>query len=174
MDIFSKSYWEPVGLAHEEADAVKTQNAVLHFIVFLVDKGRSSRTDAHGSLRIYYCEHAHVLVSQARRASAYVEEFLASALVGFAPDTKASSHRSGSRRVVSTMLAFVRSLAVASALATFALASPTRRALPSGDVTCGSNVYTVSQVSAAVSGGFAHVNNPIGSGALFLNRHVTL
>ena len=64
------------------------------------------------------------------------------------------------------------------ALASVAVASPAApvesRALPSGDVTCGSNVYTVSQVSAAVSGGFAHVNNPIGSGALFLNRHVTL
>ncbi|KZV73220.1 Ribonuclease/ribotoxin [Peniophora sp. CONT] len=61
------------------------------------------------------------------------------------------------------MLALVRSLAVASALATLALASPMRRALPSGDVTCGSNVYTVSQVSAAVSGGVAHESNPIGS-----------
>ena len=41
---------------------------------------------------------------------------------------------------------------------------PTRRDLPSGDVTCGSNDYTIDQVSAAVSAGFDHVDDPIGSG----------
>ncbi|KAJ7919659.1 guanyl-specific ribonuclease C2 [Mycena leptocephala] len=58
---------------------------------------------------------------------------------------------------------FARSLIIATALATVAIATPTGRALPSGNVECGSTTYTVSQVSAAVSGGFAHVNNPIGS-----------
>ncbi|KAJ7760640.1 guanyl-specific ribonuclease C2 [Mycena maculata] len=58
---------------------------------------------------------------------------------------------------------FTRSLIIVSVLAALALATPTRRALPSGDVTCGSNVYTVSEVSSAVSSGFAHVNDPIGS-----------
>ncbi|KAJ7184480.1 guanyl-specific ribonuclease C2 [Mycena filopes] len=56
-----------------------------------------------------------------------------------------------------------RTLLIASVLAALALAIPTRRALPSGNVTCGSNVYTVAQVSAAVSGGFSHRNSPIGS-----------
>ncbi|THU91375.1 Ribonuclease/ribotoxin [Dendrothele bispora CBS 962.96] len=37
------------------------------------------------------------------------------------------------------------------------------RAWPSGDVTCGSNVYTLSQVKSAVSNGVAHLGNPIGS-----------
>ena len=63
-----------------------------------------------------------------------------------------------------TMLSLVRSLVIASVLATLALASPTRRDLPSGDVTCGSNDYTIDQVSAAVSAGFDHVDDPIGSG----------
>ncbi|KAF7341168.1 Guanyl-specific ribonuclease C2 [Mycena venus] len=58
---------------------------------------------------------------------------------------------------------FARSLVIAAILATLALASPTERALPSGNVECGSNTYTVSQVSAAVSGGFSHVNSPLGS-----------
>ena len=62
------------------------------------------------------------------------------------------------------MLALVRSLTIASALATLALSSPLRRDLPSGDVTCGSNDYTIDQVSAAVSAGFDHVDDPIGSG----------
>ncbi|KAJ7615895.1 guanyl-specific ribonuclease C2 [Roridomyces roridus] len=44
-----------------------------------------------------------------------------------------------------------------------ALANPTRRSLPSGNVECGSNTYTVSEVSAAVSAGFAHVDDPLGS-----------
>ncbi|KAJ7042069.1 guanyl-specific ribonuclease C2 [Mycena alexandri] len=55
------------------------------------------------------------------------------------------------------------SLLIASVFAVLALANPTRRALPSGNVECGSNTYTVAQVSAAVSGGFAHRNDPIGS-----------
>ena len=53
------------------------------------------------------------------------------------------------------------------ALASVAVASPAApvesRALPSGDVTCGSNVYTVSEVSAAVAAGYKHVGSPIGS-----------
>ncbi|VDC05548.1 unnamed protein product [Peniophora sp. CBMAI 1063] len=61
------------------------------------------------------------------------------------------------------MLALVRSLVAASALAGLAFASPTRRDLPSGDVTCGSNDYTVDEVSAAVSAGVDHVDDPIGS-----------
>ncbi|KAK7038378.1 guanyl-specific ribonuclease C2 [Favolaschia claudopus] len=57
-----------------------------------------------------------------------------------------------------------RSLFVAvAALAVVVSATPTGRALPSGNVECGSNTYTVSQVSAAVAAGFAHVNNPLGS-----------
>jgi hypothetical protein len=56
------------------------------------------------------------------------------------------------------------SLIITTVIAALAIASPAPRALPSGDVTCGRNVYTVSQVSAAVSGGFAHRNDPIGSG----------
>ncbi|KAJ7733667.1 Ribonuclease/ribotoxin [Mycena metata] len=55
------------------------------------------------------------------------------------------------------------SLIVTTVLAALAIANPAPRALPSGDVTCGSNVYTVSEVSAAVSGGVAHRNDPIGS-----------
>ncbi|KAJ6537733.1 guanyl-specific ribonuclease C2 [Mycena capillaripes] len=55
-----------------------------------------------------------------------------------------------------------RSLIIA-VLATLALASPTGRALPSGNVECGSSTYTVSQVSAAVSAGFSHRNSPLGS-----------
>ncbi|KAJ7697668.1 guanyl-specific ribonuclease C2 [Mycena rosella] len=57
---------------------------------------------------------------------------------------------------------FSRAL-ILSALCAIALAVPSKRALPSGDVTCGSNVYTVSQVSAAVSAGFSHRNSPLGS-----------
>ncbi|KAJ7305452.1 guanyl-specific ribonuclease C2 [Mycena albidolilacea] len=56
------------------------------------------------------------------------------------------------------------SLIITTVIAALAIASPAPRALPSGDVTCGRNVYTVSQVSAAVGGGFAHRNDPIGSG----------
>ncbi|KAJ7157925.1 guanyl-specific ribonuclease C2 [Mycena crocata] len=52
---------------------------------------------------------------------------------------------------------------IVSALFAIALAIPSKRALPSGDVTCGRDVYTVSQVSAAVNSGFSHRNNPIGS-----------
>ncbi|THU89133.1 Ribonuclease/ribotoxin [Dendrothele bispora CBS 962.96] len=37
------------------------------------------------------------------------------------------------------------------------------RAWPAGDVTCGSNVYSLNIVKAATSNGFAHINNPIGS-----------
>ncbi|KAF5361306.1 hypothetical protein D9758_010289 [Tetrapyrgos nigripes] len=37
------------------------------------------------------------------------------------------------------------------------------RAFPSGPVTCGSHVYSVSIVKAATSNGFAHLDNPIGS-----------
>ncbi|KAJ7052117.1 guanyl-specific ribonuclease C2 [Mycena amicta] len=36
-------------------------------------------------------------------------------------------------------------------------------ALPSGDVTCGRNVYTVAQVSSATNAGFARRSSPIGS-----------
>ncbi|KAJ7765978.1 guanyl-specific ribonuclease C2 [Mycena olivaceomarginata] len=61
------------------------------------------------------------------------------------------------------MFQAVRSLLVVAVLATFALASPTGRALPSGNVECGSHTYTVNQVVAAVNGGVAHINNPIGS-----------
>lgn len=60
---------------------------------------------------------------------------------------------------------------VVAALASLAAASPAlpleSRALPSGSVTCGSNVYTVSQVSAAVSAGYSHVGSPLGSSACF-------
>ena len=73
----------------------------------------------------------------------------------------------------STMLALLRSLAVVPALLAVALATPMRRDLPSGDVTCGSNDYTVDQVSAAVSAGVDHVDDPIGSGA-FLKRSLAL
>ncbi|KAJ7080205.1 guanyl-specific ribonuclease C2 [Mycena belliarum] len=58
---------------------------------------------------------------------------------------------------------FSRSLLLAALTTVLALAAPTPRALPSGNVTCGSHVYTVAQVSAAVSGGFAHRSDPIGS-----------
>ncbi|KAJ7649020.1 guanyl-specific ribonuclease C2 [Mycena polygramma] len=56
-----------------------------------------------------------------------------------------------------------RSPVIAVVVATVALASPAGRALPSGNVECGSNTYTVSEVSAAVSAGFAHRSDPIGS-----------
>jgi hypothetical protein len=68
------------------------------------------------------------------------------------------------------MFQAVRSLLVVAVLATFALASPTGRALPSGNVGCGSHTYTVNQVVAAVNGGVAHINNPIGSGAFISSR----
>ncbi|KAG7094960.1 hypothetical protein E1B28_005761 [Marasmius oreades] len=54
------------------------------------------------------------------------------------------------------------------------VASPVEsRSLPSGSVTCGSNVYTVSQVVSAVSNGVSHLNSPIGSDSyphIFENR----
>ncbi|KAF5341478.1 hypothetical protein D9758_013950 [Tetrapyrgos nigripes] len=36
------------------------------------------------------------------------------------------------------------------------------RAWPSGEVTCGSDVYTLDEVQAAVSAGVDHLDNPIG------------
>ncbi|KZV68482.1 guanyl-specific ribonuclease T1 precursor [Peniophora sp. CONT] len=73
---------------------------------------------------------------------------------------------------------------VVAALASLATASPAlpleSRALPSGDVTCGSNVYTVSQVSAAVSAGYSHVGSPLGSNSYphayysYADEHITL
>ncbi|KAJ6462456.1 guanyl-specific ribonuclease C2 [Mycena sanguinolenta] len=56
-----------------------------------------------------------------------------------------------------------RSLLFAAIITTVALASPAGRALPSGNVECGSNTYTVSEVVAAVDAGFDHVNDPLGS-----------
>ncbi|KAJ3792997.1 guanyl-specific ribonuclease C2 [Lentinula aff. detonsa] len=52
-------------------------------------------------------------------------------------------------------------------LATVTLATPVQdlqvtRSLPEGDVTCGSTVYTLSEVESAVSGGFDHLDDPIG------------
>ncbi|KIY70263.1 Ribonuclease/ribotoxin [Cylindrobasidium torrendii FP15055 ss-10] len=37
-----------------------------------------------------------------------------------------------------------------------------RREWPSGDVTCGSNTYTLDEVKAAVDAGYAQVDDPIG------------
>ncbi|KAK7038382.1 Ribonuclease/ribotoxin [Favolaschia claudopus] len=54
-------------------------------------------------------------------------------------------------------------LVLTTAFAAVALAVPTGRALPSGNVVCGSHTYTVSQVVSAVNAGFAHVGNPLGS-----------
>ncbi|KAJ7615894.1 guanyl-specific ribonuclease C2, partial [Roridomyces roridus] len=61
---------------------------------------------------------------------------------------------------------FARTLLLVPVLAALVAAGPasfTPRALPSGNVECGSNTYTVSQVSAATSAGFSHVNSPLGS-----------
>lgn len=47
-------------------------------------------------------------------------------------------------------------------LAVAAMASPVKRAWPSGDVTCGSATYSLSQVKSATSAGYAQMDNPIG------------
>ncbi|KAK7451751.1 hypothetical protein VKT23_012430 [Stygiomarasmius scandens] len=59
------------------------------------------------------------------------------------------------------------SLAFALSVVSLVFATPINqrhhvRALPRGDVTCGSNVYTVSEVVAAVDAGVDHLDNPIG------------
>jgi hypothetical protein len=49
------------------------------------------------------------------------------------------------------------------ASAALVLSSPlTRRAWPSGDVTCGKNVYTLADIKEAVSTGTDHLGSPIG------------
>ncbi|KIK54474.1 hypothetical protein GYMLUDRAFT_231883 [Collybiopsis luxurians FD-317 M1] len=51
-------------------------------------------------------------------------------------------------------------------LVSIAWASPAvvqRRAWPSGSVTCGSNVYTLAQVKAAVARGVEDLDDPVGS-----------
>ncbi|KAL1688999.1 Ribonuclease/ribotoxin [Schizophyllum commune] len=55
--------------------------------------------------------------------------------------------------LAATLLSFV---AVASA------AVVQQRAYPSGDVTCGSNTYSVDEVKAAVQNGVDHLDDPIG------------
>ncbi|KAF7317345.1 Guanyl-specific ribonuclease C2 [Mycena chlorophos] len=58
----------------------------------------------------------------------------------------------------------LRITSVVLALVAAAIAKPVDpRALPSGDVTCGSNVYTVSKVSSATSAGYDHIDDPLGS-----------
>jgi len=47
--------------------------------------------------------------------------------------------------------------------ATVALASPiNKRAWPAGDVTCGSNVYSLDEIKAATAAGYDQVDDPIG------------
>ncbi|KAF9261684.1 Ribonuclease/ribotoxin [Marasmius fiardii PR-910] len=59
---------------------------------------------------------------------------------------------------------FKSTLFLLGSLLSVAVATPlASRALPSGPVTCGNNVYTVSQVVSAVSNGVNHLDNPIGS-----------
>lgn len=63
-------------------------------------------------------------------------------------------------------------------LATLASAAPVeKRAWPAGNVTCGSNVYTLAQVKSATSAGYARINSPIGSSKLLrfsLPSHLSL
>ncbi|PBK84620.1 ribonuclease-domain-containing protein [Armillaria gallica] len=58
---------------------------------------------------------------------------------------------------------FQRSLLLLFSLLVLAIAAPTRRAWPSGSVTCGSNTYSLSAVKSAVSRGFSLIDDPIGS-----------
>ncbi|KAJ4485293.1 guanyl-specific ribonuclease C2 [Lentinula aciculospora] len=58
-------------------------------------------------------------------------------------------------------LLFTSSLIVANVLAS-PVDFKVTRSLPEGDVTCGSTVYTLSDVESAVSGGFNHLDDPIG------------
>ncbi|KAJ3723835.1 Ribonuclease/ribotoxin [Lentinula raphanica] len=62
---------------------------------------------------------------------------------------------------------FIRALLLASSVilvraSATPLDSQVARSLPEGDVTCGSTVYTLSEVESAVSGGFNHLDDPIG------------
>ncbi|THU78729.1 Ribonuclease/ribotoxin [Dendrothele bispora CBS 962.96] len=61
----------------------------------------------------------------------------------------------------------MRFITVVVSLVSVAIASPIdqllSRALPRGDVTCGSDVYSVNQVVAAVNAGVNHLDDPIGS-----------
>jgi len=63
------------------------------------------------------------------------------------------------------------SLAFALSLVSLVFATPINlhhaRALPRGDVTCGSNIYTVNEVVAAVNAGVDHLDNPIGDSKHF-------
>ncbi|KAK0498782.1 guanyl-specific ribonuclease C2 [Armillaria luteobubalina] len=47
----------------------------------------------------------------------------------------------------------------------FSMAAPTRRAWPSGSVTCGSNTYSLSSVESVVSYGYSLIDDLIGSGS---------
>ncbi|KAK0205382.1 guanyl-specific ribonuclease C2 [Desarmillaria ectypa] len=58
---------------------------------------------------------------------------------------------------------FQRSLLLLFSALVLAMAAPTRRAWPSGSVTCGSNTYSLSAVKGAVSHGYSLIDDPIGS-----------
>lgn len=68
--------------------------------------------------------------------------------------------------MVQLALTFVPTL-----LAALVAATPLqRRAWPSGDVTCGSNIYTLDEVKAAVDAGYAQVDDPIGDSVFSIPR----
>ena len=48
---------------------------------------------------------------------------------------------------------------VASVAATLAASLPQSRSLPSGDVTCGDNTYTASELTAAINAGLDDLNS---------------
>jgi hypothetical protein len=64
-------------------------------------------------------------------------------------------------------MVFAKVLLVFASVTALAVSFPVeKRAWPSGSVTCGSNVYSLSAVKSATAAGYARINSPIGSSEL--------